>query len=80
DLELKVIDMKKRKVWVPGNFRELRKENLTNILCYLKPFQEYYLNGNDISENDEEVILNDAKNTNPNDVAELKKIIGRRLI
>ena len=80
DAELKVIDVKKRKVWLPGHFEISRRENLTKIMCYLKYFDEDYLNGNDISEQDEEMILNDAKDTNPNDVSELKKLMGRRTI
>ncbi len=80
DAELKVIDVNTRKVWVPGHFEKSRRENMDTILCYLKSFGDYYLNGNDVTERDEEIILNDVKNTNPDDVLEMKKLIGRRLI
>lgn len=80
DAELKVIDVKKRNIWVPGSFKSYKVDDLNTILCYVKDYKDYYLNGNNISERDEAIILNDAAKTNPDDVAELKKIIGRRLI
>lgn len=80
DAEFKVIDVKKRNVWVPAVFKNFERDNINTILCYVKEFEDYYFNGNDITAHDEEIILNDAIKTNPNDVVELKKIIGRRLI
>lgn len=80
DSELKVVDIKKRNVWVPGSFKSSKNEDIKVINCYLKDYKDYYMNGNNVSEYDEELILADAKNTNLDDVLELKKIIGRREI
>lgn len=79
-LILKVIDIRNGRVSTLGNLIHDRFKPIETICSSLMDYRDYYIDGNKVSEEDEEMLLSDAKMINAGDAKELKKIIGRRII
>ncbi len=79
-LVLRVVDVNKGKVNSLSKLIHERKYDKDITYSSLQDFDEFYLHGSKVTEDDEKTLLEDAKIVNPDDVLELKKLIGRREI
>lgn len=79
-LLLKVIDVRKGQVFPLGRLTHDTLSPLGTINSSLMDYRDYYLDGNKVTVEDEEMLLDDASGINKEDAVDLKKIIGRRII
>lgn len=79
-LILKVIDVRHRRIRTLGNLTHDTFVPIETIRATLMDYRDYYIDGNKVTMEDEEMLLSDAKMINADDAKELKKLIGSRII